>query len=338
MSNDLTESYLDRQNILNNKIAISEAENEYEMKGVMFEGVQRYSNQQIADFFEVDIRTIERAIEANREELEQNGLQILTGKKLATFKETVLNETDSHIAVGVNSRSFSVSSFRTVLNFSMLIKSSDRARIVRTRMLDLVLELLTKKTGGKIKHINQRDASYLDRAFVEESERKKFTGALNEFVDMNQYKYAFFTDEIYKSVFLENTKEYREILSLAKRDNARSTMYSEVLLIIASYEAGIAYEIEKKSNSLNRKLTKQETLDILRDFANHPAQKPLIEDARLKMASRDNGFRNAYHDKLAEYIKPIPESDYDKFLGEQSKALEEQIEEHRDVFERLKDK
>lgn len=338
MGNDLTESYLDRQNILNNKIAITEAENIYNLNGVMFEGVQRYSNQQVADFFEVDTRTIERVVESNRDELEDNGLLLLTGKKLAQFKALVADELESDISIGATSRSFSVSSFRTILNFAMLIKTSDQARLVRSKILDIVLEVLMQKTDGEVKYINQRDSSYLDRAFIEETERKKFTGALNLFVDMNQYKYAFFTDEIYKIIFRENTKEYREILSLAKRDNARSTMYSEVLLIIASYEAGIAYEIEKSSNSLGRKLNKQETLKIVQEFANHPAQKPLIEDARLKMASRDNSLRNAYHNKLSEYVKPMTENEYEKFLGEQSRALEKQIEEHRDVFKRLKDK
>lgn len=338
MSNDLTESYLDRQNILNNKLAINEAENIYKIKGVMFQGIQRYSNQQIADFFDVDLRTIERIIESNRDELESNELTVLKGKSLADFKNKVLIEGDTDISIGSNSRSFSISTFRTILNFSMLIKNSEKAQLVRSKILDIVLEVLTNKTGGNTKYINQRDCSYLDRAFSEESERKKFTGALNEYVDMNQYKYAFFTDEIYKLIFRENTKEYRKILSLAKKDNARATMYSEVLLMVASYEAGIAYEIKKNSDRLGRKLTKQETIDIVKGFAEHPSQKPLIEDARLKMASRDHGFRKAYHDKLSEYIKPISEEDYEKFLGEQSKALEKQIEEHRDIFERLKDK
>ncbi|MGX7198719.1 DNA-binding protein [Enterococcus nangangensis] len=338
MNKDLTESYLDRQNILNNKLAIKEAEDVYKLNGLLFEGVQVYSNAQIAEFFEVDLRTIERIIESDRKELEKNGLMVLTGKKLAQFKDAVSKEPKADIAIGANTRSFSVSTFRTILNFSMLIKSSEKARLVRSRILDIVLDVLTKKTDGKVKYINQRDASYLDRAFAEESERKKFTQALNLYVDMNQYKYAFFTDEIYRSIFRENTKEYRNILSLAKRDNARATMYSEVLLLIASYEAGIAYEIEKESSSLGRMLTRQETLEIVDNFANHPAQKPLIEDVRLKMASRDHGFRNAYHEKMAEYIRPISENDYEKFLGDQSKALEEQIEEHRAVFERLRDK
>ncbi len=337
MNKDLTESYLDRQNILNNKLAIQEAEKVYEIHGILFEGVQVYSNNQVAEFFEVDLRTIERLIESNRNELEENGLSVLTGKRLAQFKK-IASEYNDTIVISANTSNFSISNFRTILNFSMILKNSEKARQVRSKILDIVLDVLTKKTNGNIKYVNQMDASYLDRAFIEETERKKFTQALNLYVDMNQYKYAFFTDEIYKSIFRENTKEYKDILSLAKKDNARATMYGEILLIIASYEAGIAFEIEKKSDEIGRKLTRQETLQIIIDFSNHPSQKPLIDDARLKMASRDHCFRNAYHEKLEEYIRPISETDYEKFLGDKSKSLEKQIEEHRDVFERLRDK
>ena len=69
---------------------------------------------------------------------------------------------------------------------------------------------------------------------------------------MNQYvgghrtmKYAVITDYIYKAIFKENAKEYREILDLKKTENIRETMYAEVLLVIASFESGVAYEIEK---------------------------------------------------------------------------------------------
>lgn len=65
---------------------------------------------------------------------------------------------------------------------------------------------------------------------------------------------------------------------------------------------------------------------------------PLLHDARTKMASRDLNFRDALHTQLEEYIAPVSEEDFEKFLGEQSKSLEKQIQEHRDIFLRLKDK
>ena len=49
-------------------------------------------------------------------------------------------------------------------------------------------------------------------------------------------------------------------------------------------------------------------------------------------------FSNLVNEKLEEYIRPISEEDFERFIGEQSKSLAEQIEEHRQVFERLRDK
>lgn len=68
--------------------------------------------------------------------------------------------------------------------------------------------------------------------------------------------------------------------------------------------------------------------------------KPSIEDARIRMASRDLGFRGVQHKKLAHYIDAIPESDFEAFLGERSKSLEKQLldPEMLAVFKRLKDR
>ena len=115
-------------------------------------------------------------------------------------------------------------------------------------------------------------------------------------------------------------------------------MYSEVLRVIASFEQGVAFEIEKKSKSLQQKITNADVIEIIQELATHPMQEPHLIHAREKMASRDLSFRNAKHEKLAEYIRPISEEDFERFIGEQSKSLEKQIQEHRDIFLRLKDK
>ncbi len=54
------------------------------------------------------------------------------------------------------------------------------------------------------------------------------------------------------------------------------------------------------------------------------------------MASRDLHFKDAFHKKLEEYIHSISPADFERFLGEQSVNFEKQLEEAKDVFERLK--
>ena len=74
------------------------------------------------------------------------------------------------------------------------------------------------------------------------------------------------------------------------------------------------------------------------EFENQPHWKPLLEDARVKMASRDLGFRDALHLKLQEYLAPIPKEDFEKFLGTSSMNVEEQLEQFHEVFKRLKER
>jgi hypothetical protein len=114
-------------------------------------------------------------------------------------------------------------------------------------------------------------------------------------------------------------------------------MYAEILNLIASFETGIAFEIEKYYKKVGRKLQPNEVDEIFIYFSEHPSQRPHIEDARIKMASRDLHFRDAFHKKLEEYIHSISPADFERFLGEQSVNFEKQLEEAKDVFKRLKD-
>lgn len=332
---DLTTSQIERQNILNNTLAIKQAENEFDIKGIPFEGSLYYTNQQLADFFGVTSRTIERIIESHANELKNNGFEVLTGKRLAKFKESA-KLTD--INVGQTTRNLGISTFRVLLNFAMLLTASETAKQIRSRIIDIVINVLAEKTGGHVKYINQRDSSYLTSALKENTARKNFTNSVGEFVEGNQYKYAHLTNVIYKAIFRENASEYRKILKLNQTDNVRNTLYSEVLLLIASFENGIAQEIRDRYNKKGTLLTFEEAKNIIITLSNHALFEPLLHDARTKMASRDLNFRDALHTQLEEYIAPVSEEDFERFLGEQSKSLEKQIEEHRDIFLRLKDK
>lgn len=60
--------------------------------------------------------------------------------------------------------------------------------------------------------------------------------------------------------------------------------------------------------------------------------------ARMKMASRDFAFRNAKHLPLEEYIAPIDEGEYERFIGEKSMELSKRLSMMQDTFDRLKDK
>jgi hypothetical protein len=231
-----------------------------------------------------------------------------------------------------------VLNFRAFINLGMLLAESEKAKALRSAVLDIVIDTLNQKFGGSVKYINQRDEDFFHAILKEPNYRKEFTAALHNYLEMGNYKYAYYTDKIYTSIFKENANEYKKILQLDNNENVRDTMYAEVLKLIASFETGLAHEMQKKSTALNRKLLPAELDVLINEFSLHPLYKPLVEDACIKMASRDYGFRQVLHENLKHYLSSVPLSDFERFLGTKSKSLEERIQENIDVFDRLKDR
>ena len=221
---------------------------------------------------------------------------------------------------------------------AMLLSESEKARALRQMMLDIVIDLINRKTGGGTKYINQRDKDFVFASIQEENYRRQFTDALKNYVEDNKFKYAHFTDLIYVSIFKEKAVEYKKILDLKESDKVRDTFYSEILDIIAAYETGLADEIKKEYEKQNKILSVREVENILKNFEQMALWKPLIQRGRTKMASRDMALREAFHYQLAEYIQPLDKDEYQKFLGATGDELEKLMQENQDVLKRLKER
>lgn len=336
MSHDLTTSTLRRQNVLNNRFAIEHLEGDLQLGGVRFQGLPIFTKAQTASILDVDERTIDRYISSNNEELVRNGYKILKGQELRDFKE--LHDVDDTNVVDIDPKvpQLGVFSFKALINLAMLVSESDKARQIRSRILDVVIQVITHKAGDTT-FINQRDEDYLPAAFQEENYRKNFTDAIDHYID-SKWKYGKYTNLIYRAIFEEDAKEYRRILKLKEKDSIRDTFYAEVLDLIASFEAGYAEALQNKSEDLDRKLSESEADSLFKSFAAQAAFRPLITKAKTIMASRDYSLRDAIHDKLEAYIQAMPEADYERFLGEKSKALEARIQESLEVYKRLRDR
>ncbi len=338
MDKNLTNSGITRQNILNNKYAVQEIQKAVGITGVLYEREYRFTKKQVADFFEVTERTIDNYLEKNQKEIEKNGYVVLRGKSLIDFKlvyiKTFGNETD----FVTKSTVLGVFNFRAFLNIAMLLTTSDKAKKLRSVILDIVIDTINKRTGGNTKYINQRDEEFVVNLLKGEDYRKEFTDALRDYVDMGKFKYMVYTDKIYSSIFKENSKEYRRILRLEAKENVRHTMYSEVLDIISSYEIGFADILKTKSLELRRKLTAFETDKLFSKFERLKLWEPLREKARVKMASRDMLFREALHQNLQKYIGAVSSEDFEKFLGEKSMELDKRLEEYKAALKRLKER
>lgn len=337
MAKDLTTSRLDRQNILNNEIAVDEIQIKSGMEGIPWEGKVFVTREMTASFFDVDIRTISRYIEQNNEELSANGYEVLKGKRLKAFIDAA-NNSGKDINVPTKTTVLGVFDFRAFINMAMLLSESEKARALRQLILDIVIDLINRKTGGGTKYINQRDKDFVFSSLQEDNYRRQFTDALKNYVEDDRYKYAHFTDLIYVSIFREKAKEYKKILDLKANEKVRDTFYSEILDIIAAYESGLADAIQKESERIGRPLSRHEAENLFREFENMAFWKPLIQRGRVKMASRDMALRDAFHYQLSEYIQPLDKDEYQKFLGAASDELERLMQENQAVLKRLKER
>ena len=336
MNKDLTNSDISRQNILNNPYALEKIESHFAFESRQLEGQAVFSKSDLVRIFQVDGRTIERYVANHGDELGKNGYQVLKGKALKNFRLADVSDMN----VGDKAPSLGVFTFRALLNIAMLLTESERAKEIRSRILDIVMDVVSDKAGGHTRFINQRDQDFLPAAYQEFSYRQSFTNALNKHVDAGQFKYAVYTNKIYQIIFRENATEYRQVLKLGKNESVRESMYAEVLNLIASIENGLATQIAQSAEQLGRKLTSIETNALFEQAEMNPFLEPLINDARTRMASRDLCFRDALHDKLQSYVQAVPKADFEKFLGETSKALEDRLKDDETlaVFKRLKDR
>jgi hypothetical protein len=372
MTNNLTKSAVDRQNILNNPEFLKDFQEFLGISGMVYEDEIRFTTAQIADFYEVSPKTIKRYIETAEKELSHNGYCVLKGLKLKEFKTLFAhliyadieeepqrdtnvplskNDDDSDRDINVPIRKqltdkqklnklnkLAIFNFRAFLNIGMLLTESEKAKSIRSSILDIVIDSLSQKLGGSTKFINQRDEDYLVAMLREPQYRKEYVSALSRYLDMGKAKYSIYTDAVYQAIFNENAAEYKQVLKLEDTENPRETMYSEILKLIASFEIGIADEMKNKYQELGRQLTPIELNQLIKKFAEQRFWIPQLEDARIKMATRDYGFRDVVHQRLEQYIQSISPSDYQKFLGEQSKTLQERIDENIEIFKRLKDR
>ena len=331
---DLTVSNIERQNVLNNRFAINKIQEQLDIPFMLFEGEYWLTKKMVAEIYGVDVSTIDRYLASNGDELKHNGYVLCKGKSLKEFKlqfAHLINEASKTTQLGLFN-------FRAFLNMGMLLTESERAKKLRSMILDLVIATIHEKTGGGTKFINRRDRKYIPAAITEENYRKNLTSVISQYVQGHQtYKYAQVTDLIYKAVFKENAKEYREILRLDSKDNVRHTLYAEVLLVISSFENGVGAAIQEECKQNGKvKLTIEEVERIVGELAEHPMQKPYLNDARSKMASRDFSFRDAYHSNIGEYLQAVSPEEFERFIGDQSVDFDRILENNKDVLKRLK--
>lgn len=83
----------------------------------------------VARFYGVDVETIKKLTQRNRNELDANGFRVVRGDELRDIVSTS--------SLDPRTPSLAVFSLRAVLNVGMLLRDSEVAKEVRTRLLDI---------------------------------------------------------------------------------------------------------------------------------------------------------------------------------------------------------
>ena len=332
MAKDLTTSEISRQNILNNPVALPRIREALDIRPLEYQGALYMTKQMAADFYGVDLRSITNCLNAHEEELKKNGYRVIKGKELKEFKLRYVKENDFPNKMP----QLGLFDFRSFLNIGMLLTTSEKAKQVRSLMLDIVISVINEKTGGGTKYINRRDRNYVVSAIQEENYHKKLTDAIRDYVVGHKvFKYSTIMDMIYRAVFCEKAKEYKKLLALSEKDSLRRTLYAEVLVSVSAFENHVAETIVAKAKE-GGTMTVEEVGQAIRELAVLPFVKPILEDARTKMASRDFALRDVYHNNIAAYLKAVSPEEYEKFIGSQSVDFDHLLDENKGVLDRLK--
>lgn len=131
---DLTSSNIDRQNILNNRFAIEKIQEYIGLPGMLFEGEYRFTKEMVIEFFEIDISTLNRYLATYEQELRHNGYILTKGKQLKEFKLQfghLIGKTTKITSLGLFN-------FRSFLNLAMLLKESENAQLLRSKLQRVV--------------------------------------------------------------------------------------------------------------------------------------------------------------------------------------------------------
>lgn len=136
-----------------------------------------YTTEMVANYYGVPVETIYSVLHQNTEELSNNGYSIMKKENLLTLKIKVktkrggfdiLDAYNNIVATG-NNKGIATFTKRTVLNVGMLLRDSEIAKEIRSRLLDIVHD--SEKGNGDIstviEEVSEEKQLMLDRMEAE---------------------------------------------------------------------------------------------------------------------------------------------------------------------------
>ncbi|MBM7437979.1 hypothetical protein [Streptomyces sp. HB132] len=101
--------------------------------------------EEVARYFEVSTEVVKKVTQRHRTEVAENGLRLLRGAELRAFHGDMVSLWGGELGESYPQAATQLTLYtrRTVLNVAMLLRDSDIARSVRTRLLDVEEDLRT---------------------------------------------------------------------------------------------------------------------------------------------------------------------------------------------------
>lgn len=182
-----------------------------------------------ANYYEVEIETIRTIIKRHRSEFNEYGeTKILKGKSLAEFKTMVQGE----LELG-NTPSLTLINRRGLLRLGMLLTQSEVAKSIRNYLLN-VEELAPDEVR---QWAVEREISKRERRLLTDS-IQEFYVALSDKDD--QFKYAKFTNLVYKTLWDTDATHLKEIYGTEKNELLRDAFSTDDLKKVVKVERSIA--------------------------------------------------------------------------------------------------
>ncbi|KAF6626975.1 hypothetical protein H6F38_23255 [Paenibacillus sp. EKM208P] len=182
-----------------------------------------------ANYYEVEKDAIESVIRRNRNEFNDYGeLKILKGKQLTEFKS--LRQADGAFK-GINS--LTLISRRGLLRIGMLLTQSEVAKSIRNYLLNVEEFAPDEVRQWAV----EREISKRERRLLTDS-IQEFYVALSDKDD--QFKYAKFTNLVYKVLWDTDAKRLKDAYSTEKNELLRNAFSTEDLKKVVKVERAIA--------------------------------------------------------------------------------------------------
>lgn len=106
------------------------------------------TTEMAANYYEVDLKLIQKVIERHRDELLQDGLLVLSGAELKEYHSYLMSVSNNVSPFSLKTRFLTIIPHRALLRIGMLLRDSEVAKMVRSYLLNV--EMIAREKAPEI--------------------------------------------------------------------------------------------------------------------------------------------------------------------------------------------